>query len=173
MDAVQLKSGRQIEIRPIADNDGPALTAAYEQLSDETKYKRFMAAKPHLSSRDVDYLTRIDGQNHFALVATTAGHANEIIGVARFVRLPEDRDVAEFAIVIGDPYQGDGLGSEIMRRLGEAAAARGVKRLRGTMLADNIGAHRLTKALAGDLAQERRFGTVDELEVELTAGRRS
>jgi RimJ/RimL family protein N-acetyltransferase len=170
VDVIQLASGRQVEIRPILIQDGPALTAAYEQLSDETKYKRFMAAKPHLSSRDVDYLTRIDGHNHVALVATTAGHADEIIGVARFVRLPEDREVAEFAIVIGDPYQGDGLGSAMMRRLADAAVGHGVKRLRGTMLAENVGAHRLTQALAGEMAHERRFGSVDELEVELSGG---
>jgi len=37
------------------------------------------------------------------------------------------------------------------------------------MLADNVGAHKLTRRLAGELAQERRFGAVDELEVELEA----
>jgi len=169
MDVVQLNSGREVEIRPITIGDGPALIAAYEQLSDETKYKRFMAAKPHLSSRDVSYLTQLDGSSHIALVATTAGKSDEIIGVARFVRLPEDPSVAEFAIVVGDPFQADGLGSALMKRLAFAAVAHGVKRLRGTMLADNVGAHKLTRRLAGELAQERRFGAVDELEVELEA----
>jgi GNAT superfamily N-acetyltransferase len=167
MDVVALNSGREVEIRPIAIGDGPALIAAYEQLSDETKYKRFMAAKPHLSSRDVSYLTQIDGSNHIALVATTAGKSDEIVGVARFVRLPEDPSVAEFAIVVGDPFQSDGLGSALMKRLAFTAVAHGIKRLRGTMLADNVGAHKLTRRLAGELAQERRFGAVDELEVEL------
>jgi RimJ/RimL family protein N-acetyltransferase len=156
-----------MNIRPIADSDGPALHDAYERLSDDTKYKRFMAAKPHLSRRDVSYLTQIDGDNHLALVATPVGQPDQIIGVARFVRLPEDPQIAEFAIVIGDPYQGEGLGSELMARLAQAATEHGVKRLRGTMLADNIGAHKLTRRLAGGLAHEQRFGTVDELEVDL------
>jgi GNAT superfamily N-acetyltransferase len=135
---VRLKSGLAVDIRALEPTDGPALNAAYERLSDETKYKRFMAAKPH-------------------------------IGVARFVRLPEDPEIAEFAIVIGDPYQGDGLGSALMSRLAQAATGHGVKRLRGTMLAENIGAHKLTRRLAGELAHERRFGSVDELEIELAA----
>jgi acetyltransferase len=139
---------------------------AYERLSEDTKYKRFLATKPHLSRRDVSYLTHIDGDNHVALVATPVGRPDEIIGVARFVRVPEDSRAAEFAIVIGDPYQRDGLGSELMARLAQAATEHDVKRLRGTMLADNIGAHKLTRRLAGELAHQR-FGTVDEFEVEL------
>jgi RimJ/RimL family protein N-acetyltransferase len=162
-----LHSGREVLIRPIEAADGPALTAAYERLSDESKYRRFLAAKPHLSRSDIVYLTLIDGERHVALVATDAGEPDQIIGVARFVRLPEDPDTAEFAIVIGDTYQNDGLGSALMSRLAQAATDHGVKRLRGTMLADNIGAHKLTRRLAGELAHERHFGSVDELEVEL------
>ena len=157
-----------MRIRPIEATDASALHQAYERLSDDTKYKRFMAAKPHLSRRDISYLTHIDGDNHVALVATPVGKPDQIIGVARFVRLPEDAHTAEFAIVIGDPYQGEGLGSELMSRLAEAATRHGIRRLRGTMLADNIGAHKLTRRLAGELAHERHFGTVDELEVELS-----
>jgi RimJ/RimL family protein N-acetyltransferase len=169
VERIRLKSGLAVDIRALEPTDGPALTAAYERLSDETKYKRFMAAKPHLSRRDVVYLTRIDGDRHVALVATLAGEHDQIIGVARFVRLPEDPETAEFAIVIGDPYQGDGLGSALMSRLAQAATGHGVKRLRGTMLAENTGAHKLTRRLAGELAHERRFGSVDELEIELAA----
>jgi RimJ/RimL family protein N-acetyltransferase len=167
MDVVVLNSGREVEIRPIAAVDGAALVTAYAQLSDETKYKRFMAAKPHLSSKDVRYLTNVDGNGHVALVATVAGKPSEIVAVARFVRLPEDPATAEFAIVVGDPFQADGLGSVLMTRLAQAALDVGVKRLRGTMLSDNVGAHKLTRRLAGELAHERRFGAVDELEIEL------
>jgi RimJ/RimL family protein N-acetyltransferase len=171
METVRLDSGRTADIRPIERYDAHALAVAHDRLSEDTKYKRFMAAKPHLSRKDIDYLTDIDGERHVALVATSPGKPDEIIGVARFVRLPEDPDTAEFAIVIGDPYQGDGLGSALMRRLADAATAHGVKRLRGTMLADNIGAHKLTRRLGGELAHERNFGTVDELEVELSPAR--
>ncbi|HTX45409.1 MAG TPA: GNAT family N-acetyltransferase, partial [Solirubrobacteraceae bacterium] len=162
---------RVVNIRPIEASDASALHQAYERLSDDTKYKRFMATKPHLSRRDISYLTHIDGDNHVALVATPVGEPDQIIGVARYVRLPEDARTAEFAIVIGDRYQGDGLGSALMSRLADAATAHGVKRLRGTMLADNIAAHKLTRRLAGELAHERNFGTVDELQVELSPAR--
>jgi GNAT superfamily N-acetyltransferase len=169
MDAVTLKSGRQVWIRPIAAGDGPALRAAYDQLSDETKYKRFLAVKPHLTGSDVRYLTQTDSSSHVALVATPPGAPDEILGVARFVIIPEDIETAEFAIVVGDPFQADRLGSALMTRLALEARARGVKRFLATMLADNVAAHRLTVSLAGELAQHRHLGPVDELVVELAA----
>jgi RimJ/RimL family protein N-acetyltransferase len=174
MDVVQLRSGRRVEIRPIRPGDGPALTASYEQLSEETKYRRFLAPKPHLSNRDVEYLTDIDGVDHCALVAVPVGlqpaeARPTIVGVARYVRLPEDPDAAEFAIVVGDPFQSDGLGSAMMERLARGAVANGIKRLRGTMLADNVAAHRLTRRLAGPGAREHNLGIVDELEIRLAA----
>jgi GNAT superfamily N-acetyltransferase len=169
VDVVTLNSGRQVAIRPIAHGDGPALSAAYDRLSDETKYRRFMAVKPHLSGTDLRYLTNIDGARHVALLATEVDRPDEILGVARFVRLADDPETAEFAIVVGDPYQRDGMGAALMARLADAAVSCGVKRLLGTMLADNVAAHKLTRRLAGELAHERHFGPVDELEVELAA----
>jgi protein lysine acetyltransferase len=174
MDVVQLHSGRLVEIRALRAEDGQALSASYEQLSEQTKYRRFLAPKPHLSIQDVEYLTNIDGTDHAALIAVPVGarmprEPESIIGVARYVRLPEDPDAAEFAIVIGDSFQRDGLGTAIMDRLGRIAIANGIKRLRGTMLADNVGAHRLTRRLAGPGANERRNGIVDELEIPLAA----
>src|ERR1700738_156653 len=102
---VTLKSGRRIVIRPIAAADAPAFEAAYRALSDKSKYQRFLASKPKLNSREIRYLTQLDGRNHIALVATPADNPNRILGVGRFVRLPDDPHAAEFAITIGDPYQ--------------------------------------------------------------------
>jgi GNAT superfamily N-acetyltransferase len=169
MDVVRLRSGREVEIRPIGPDDGAALRTAYARLSDETKYKRFLAAKPHLTGRDVRYLTQIDSDRHVALVATPAGRRDEILAVARFVILPEDPHTAEFAITVGDPFQGDGLGTALMERLARHATERGVRRFLATMLADNVAAHRLTRSLAGELAHARHLGPVDELVVDLAA----
>jgi hypothetical protein len=57
----------------------------------------------------------------------------------------------------------------MMERLAAAARQHGVIRFIGTMLADNVAAHKLTRSLAGELAHERHLGPVDELEVELAA----
>jgi RimJ/RimL family protein N-acetyltransferase len=82
------------------------------------------------------------------------------------VRLAEDPAAAELAIVVGDPYQGEGLGRELLGRLADAALARGIVRLKATVLADNVPVHRL---LGGGVTREHHLGAIDEVEVELAA----
>ncbi len=168
MEMVRLRSGREVVIRPIRPSDAPELEAAYERLSPQSKYLRFLAPKPHLSGSDTRYLVQVDGVNHFALVATTVGGPKHILGVARFVRLSDDPQAAEFAIVVGDPFQHEGLGGELMERLAQAATARGIARFQATVLAENAAGHRLVRGLPGRVIHQRNAGTVDEFEIELT-----
>jgi RimJ/RimL family protein N-acetyltransferase len=170
MDVVQLPSGREVMIRPIRPDDGAPLQAAYDRLSPQSKYQRFLAPKPYLTEADARYLVQIDGFDHVAIVATTVDDPSFIIGVARFVRLPEDPAAAEFAIVVGDPFQQEGLATELLTRLQQAAAERGIARFRATMLAHNEGAHRLVRGLWSQRrSRDRRFGPVHEIEVELAS----
>ncbi|MEA2159736.1 MAG: hypothetical protein QOD66_2116 [Solirubrobacteraceae bacterium] len=169
MEPIRLHTGREVVIRPITPGDGPALQAAYLRLSPLSKYRRFLAPKPHLSTADTRYLVQVDGQDHVALVATPAGDPDWILAVGRFVRLPEDPRMAEFAVVVGDPFQGEGIATALVQRLSEAASALGITRLRATLLAENGPAHRLVRGIPGHIAAERRSGPVDEIEVELAA----
>ncbi len=168
MDTFRLRDGTEVAIRAIRPDDGPRISAAYERLSPQSRYGRFLVAKPYLSSAEVEYLVDIDRANHFALVATLLDDPDEIVGVARFVRLPEAPAAAEFAVVIGDPWQSQGLASELLTRLARAAPAYGIERFHATMLADNVRAHRLVRGLGGASSLRRR-GTLDELEIDLAA----
>jgi GNAT superfamily N-acetyltransferase len=179
MDKVLLRTGRDVSIRPICASDGAALCAAYERLSERTQYQRFLAAKPRLSAEDVRYLTDVDGSDHYALVATPSDRVDWIIGVGRFVRHGDEPQAAEFAVVVSDPYQNEGLGTELIERLARAARSRGIARFTATILADNRPAHRLIHRLAagglvprGEAATrpiERHLGAVHEVVVELAA----
>jgi acetyltransferase len=155
-----------IEIRPIRADDHARLQASHARLSVETVYRRYLAHKPELSPADTRYLVDIDGCNHFALVATLDEH---IVGVARFIRIASDPGAAEFAIVIADAHQRHGLATELLGRLAEAAAHRGVRRFRATILSDNAGIRRLMGRVAVGPVRERREGTVSEVEFELAA----
>jgi GNAT superfamily N-acetyltransferase len=166
VETITLQSGQRVVIRPIRADDGSRLKLAYDQLSPQTKYRRFLAVKPRLTEGDVRYLTSADGNDHVALLATPAEDPKLIIAVARFVRLADDPAAAELAIVVGDRYQGEGLGTALLERLADAALARGIVRLKATVLADNVPVHRL---LRHGLARERHLGPIDEVEVELAA----
>jgi GNAT superfamily N-acetyltransferase len=169
MDEIRLHSGRTITIRPIRDGDGPALEAAHDRLSPQSKYRRFLTAKPHLTKADARYLVQVDGQDHVAMVATPVDDPDRILAVARYVRLPEEPRTAEFAIVVGDAYQHEGMGTKLMERLAQSATERGVTRFRATLLAENRPARRLVHGLPGQVAAERRAGPVHEIEVDLAA----
>jgi acetyltransferase len=43
----------------------------------------------------------------------------------------------EFAIIVGDPWQGSGIGSVLLRRCLRLAKAQGMETVEGTVLADN------------------------------------
>lgn len=169
MDFVPLHRGGEVAIRPIREDDAERLEAAYARLSPESRYRRFLAVKPRLTAEELRYLTDIDGRDHVALIATPVEDPEVIIGVGRFVRLQSDPATAEFAIVVDDLHQGEGLGTELLRRLADAAIERGVTCFTATVLADNEPVHRLLRSLSGRFAEQRRDGSVDELTVELAA----
>jgi RimJ/RimL family protein N-acetyltransferase len=169
MECHTLNDGRKVAIRPIGPDDHERLRASHARLSPESRYRRFLATKPELTSADARYLVEIDGSDHLALVATLPDEPDEpIVAVARYIRLPDDPAAAEFAIVVGDDYQRQGLAGELMKRLADAAVARGVKRFRATMLADNIAIQRVTAKLAARPLERRQRGSLSEVEIELT-----
>lgn len=155
-------------IRPIRPDDRERLQLSHERLSEQSRYRRFMTAKPTLSESDADYLVDIDGCHHYALVATIDEPDGEaIIGVARYIRLPSHPEVAEFAIVVGDDWQGQGIGAELLGRLADAAVTRGVRRFSASIFADNIGIRRLIEGLAAGPISRYREGNVLEVEFPL------
>src|SRR5829696_1025369 len=143
-----LRDGTRIAIRSVEPGDRPRLTAALARLSRESVRRRFLAAKPSLSSTELRYLTEVDGSDHLALVAVSADDPEQILGVARCVRVAPGADTAEFAIVVGDRLQRQGLGTLLGRELAAAAARGGIRRFTATALADNVAVGRLLDGLA-------------------------
>jgi ribosomal protein S18 acetylase RimI-like enzyme len=89
--------------------------------------------------------------------------------VGRFVRLRDEPQSAEFAIVVGDQFHRQGLGSELLARLRDRAPSRGIEWFTATVPADNVAAHRLLRGLNRQLARSDRAGPLDEIELDLAA----
>ena len=53
---------------------------------------------------------------------------------------------AEFSLLVSDPWQGRGLGTELLRRLVEVGRAEGVDRIWAEMLPTNVGMRRTASA---------------------------
>jgi RimJ/RimL family protein N-acetyltransferase len=164
-----LASGVRVVVRPIEPADKERLVNGLRQLSLETIRKRFLAAKPRFSRAELRYLTEVDGVNHIALVAVLEDDPDQLVAVARCVRIPDRPGTAEMAIVVGDPWQGQGLGRELARRLADAALAVGIRHFAATMLGDNEAARRLMRTFARQLEEGRISAGVREVVVELAA----
>ena len=154
-----------VVIRPIRPEDRESLAAAHARLSPESVRKRYLTAKPHLSERELTYLTEVDGSDHVALIAVDG---DEIVGVGRWVRLPDDPAAAEVAIVVADDLQGQGLGGRLGAALADAARERGIERFNALLLSDNVAAHRVFASISRRLDSRHEAG-VEELVIELPA----
>jgi RimJ/RimL family protein N-acetyltransferase len=164
-----LPDGTPILIRPIEPTDKARLSVALGRLSDATIHRRFLAAKPRLSTAELRYLTEVDGRGHIALVAFLASDPESIVAVARCVRMPDEPDTAEFAIVVGDPLQGRGLGSLLARELATVARSSGIRRFSATMAGENVAVRRLIAHFTRTLERDEVSDGVREVVVELAA----
>jgi RimJ/RimL family protein N-acetyltransferase len=165
----ELDGGTRVLIRPIEPGDKAKLIDGLRRLSDESIRKRFLASKPRFTSAELRYLTEVDGFNHIALVAVLEDHPNTLVAVARCVRLPDRPGTAEMAIVVGDPWQNQGLGRALATALADAARAVGIRRFAATMLGDNEAARRLMRTFALRLQESPVSGGVRDVLVELAA----
>ena len=165
-----LPDGTRVEIRPIRPEDKALLERGLEQLSVESRQRRFLGAKPGFSAAELRYLTEVDGRDHIALVAVDADHPDQLIGVVRGVRIAEGGDTADVAIVIGDPWQGAGLGGTMMRALAQRARAQGLHRFSAVLQAGNHPAYRLLRGVSTTLEDGGTSGGVRTVAGEFAAG---
>ena len=132
-----LTDGRLLTIRPIRSEDAEAERTFVRELSPQAKRFRFMGAISELSPEMLARFTQIDYRAEMALVAIIGeGASREQIGVARYVINP-DRTSCEFAIVVSDKVQHQGIGTRLMKALMDAARQHGLTAIEGTVLKQN------------------------------------
>lgn len=138
------QDGTSWMMRPIRPEDAEALQDFVRDLSDETRYMRFVSMLRELTPRMLARYTRIDYDRELALVATVQvpnpahrGYMHEqIIGFAHYLRNADGRG-AEYALVISDQWQRRKLGQQLMKGLIEAAQSQGLSYIDGVVLSTN------------------------------------
>jgi RimJ/RimL family protein N-acetyltransferase len=133
---VTLLDGTPIGYRPILPGDAAALQRFHSRLSAKSVYQRFFGVMPVLSDAQAHRFTHVDGVNRVALVALDPETPGELIAVTRFDREPGS-ELAEYAAVVADRWQGRGLGLALTRQLIAAARRRGVTRFFALVLPEN------------------------------------
>ena len=166
MQSVRIRDGVQVDVRPIEPGDRDALQDAFEQLSLQSRYERFLSPLDHMSNAMVRYFTEVDHHDHEALVAFDPD-SGRLVGVARYVR-EKDPDVAEAAITVADDWHGRGLGTALLNEIAERAREEGVKRFTAYVLARNDDMIDLLFRLGPAKIVDRQNGAV-QIEAELPA----
>ena len=123
--------------------------AFFAGLSEHSRYMRFMQHLTELTPRLVQQFTNIDDTREMALVALDDASGDEaIVGIARYVAETEQEGgSAEFAIVIADSWQRNGLGRALMELSIDGARSRGLRKLTGNVLAVNASMRALAEAV--------------------------
>jgi acetyltransferase len=158
------KSGIKLFIRPIKPEDAPLLQELWASLSPRSLYYRFLSPVRELSPDLLARFTQIDYDRETALVALeTTDRGERMLGVARLMSAPGS-DTAEYSIVVGDPWQGQGVGAQLLTRLAAIAVQRGFKTLWGLVLRENRAMLELARRLGWPV---RPGGDASEVEVHL------
>ncbi len=132
-----LRDGTAVVLRPIRPDDKGRLAEGLARLSESSRSLRFMAPVAELTEDQLAYLTEIDYFDHFAWVAVLDRRPDFGVGVARYVRLAEDPQIAEAAVTVADEYQGKGLGTLLVGVLAATARMAGIERFRAYVLEAN------------------------------------
>ncbi|MEW8031431.1 MAG: bifunctional acetate--CoA ligase family protein/GNAT family N-acetyltransferase [Candidatus Thiodiazotropha endolucinida] len=167
VNSTQLPNGTNIVIRPIRPEDADLEQTFTRQLSDEAKYFRFMSSIQELTPEMLTRFTQIDYHNEMALIAVTEDGNHEIeLGVARYVINP-DKKSCEFALVVSDQWQRQGIGHKLMHQLMEVARDRGLEKMEGEVLSNNFKMLDLMKSLYFHISTSPDDNSIKQVVIDL------
>ena len=128
---------RPLFIRPIKPEDAPLFVELFNVLTPTSIYYRFFSVVKTLSPEILARFTQIDYDREIAFVALDEREVQErMLGVANIIGEPDGKR-GEFSVLIGDPWQGTGIGAKLLLQCLRIARERGMEMVWGTVLAEN------------------------------------
>ncbi len=149
---VILRDGSTLRLRPPTAEDAEGLVEFFAGLSPRSRHLRFHGAR----TVDRNLVTAFLEPDWAASGALVGRHEGRIVALASYARL-RDPTVAEVAFAVADEFQGRGVGTRLLERLAERAAAVRIERFVAEVLPENtamLGVFRdagfeLTRSLTG------------------------
>ena len=159
----------RVTLRALRPDDLDRELAFAAGLSEQTLHLRLQYTTKGITREDAARLLVLDYVDTLAIGAFAASPGGErIVGVSRYARMP-GTDRAECAIVVADDWQGRGLGTELMRSLGTAARARGIRSLEASSLAENRRIHDWAQRFGCDVRTEPHSGGLLLVTIDLSS----
>lgn len=129
--------GHPFFIRPVKPEDAPLFIALFKEFSPTTIYNRFFGPLKELRPEMLARFTQIDYDREIALVALDeTSETSRMLSVARIIGDPDGK-TGEFAVVVGDAWQGKGIGAKLLEKCLSIAEKRGFITVHGLVLRGN------------------------------------
>jgi acetyltransferase len=155
----KLKSGAPLVIRPIRPEDEPHLVKFHEALSEESVYYRYFTQLKLDQRIAHERLTRMCFNDYDREIALVAEHTDpetgkrEILGVGRLSKA-RGLNEAEFAVIISDRWQRQGLGTELLKRLVQIGRDEKLERISANILSENHAMQLVSKRVGFTLMRD-------------------
>jgi acetyltransferase len=133
----KLKNETQVLLRPIKPEDEGRFNELFKSLTEETMHFRFFEIIKELSHDTLTRYCNLDYDREIAMAAELQDGSKKIIGVARLILEPDGKS-GEYAVLVGDQWQGHGLGSILMDALADIAKDWHLEKIFGYVIRDNF-----------------------------------
>lgn len=131
------KDSFQLRVGSVLPHNKKQISEGLRDMSPETIRNRFLGSKREFSDKELEYLTKLDGWNHYAIGVEERDRHHRGVAVIRMVRSSHSETEAEIAVTIIDEYQRMGLGSFLINLIILAAMERKIEKLSFTFLPQN------------------------------------
>ncbi|MCA9975870.1 MAG: GNAT family N-acetyltransferase [Anaerolineales bacterium] len=168
------RTGSQIRVREIRQDDAPYLLEIFEHMSADSRYRRFHQSMENLSAerkwQEAERIAKTDPTRSGGIIAFAdfPGEPNMAVAAARFVCT--GNGTAEAAVSVIDTMQRQGMGTKLMDMLIELAQAAGVRHLVASVQNDNVGIWKILQRLPYVTTRVSQ-GSFSEIIVDLTQRR--
>ena len=163
---VALRDGREVTLRAIIEADAPEIVQAFDRLSADSRYSRFMQYRTQVDDALLERGVHPRPGSEFVFVATIpAADGIDIVGAAQYVRADEaDDKTCEFAITVAEDWRGSGLAATLLASLVRRARRDGYETMRGWVIAQNTAMLGLARKLGFKVEPVPGDATVSRVE---------
>jgi RimJ/RimL family protein N-acetyltransferase len=146
---ITLRDGREVTLRAIVEADAREIVQAFERLSAQSRYYRFMKHKRQLDDAAVQRGVHPRPGRDFVFVATIpAADTIDIVGAAQYVQARDaDDKTCEFAITVAEDWRGGELATKLLASLVRRARRDGYETMEGLVIAENTAMLALARKL--------------------------
>ena len=133
----KLKDGTSVTLRPVKPEDENLFSELFKSFSEETMRFRFFQIIKDATHETLIRYCNIDYDREIAIVAEIQHEKRRIIGAVRLIREPGG-NTGEFAVVVGDEWQGQGLGSKLLDYIIDIGKDMKLETIYGYLISGNV-----------------------------------